>query len=194
MPTLLWYRLPHFKKKLKHVSNQKHKEPYNKITKLNYHHMNKEYKHLLKQKKWKHQNYKMEELVNSSNPRKFWLTLKKLSTKSANSQDLSVLVGKLYTRFQNLHSKPHSGQYSEIHRNTLKVLDEQDTSLLQSDTLDKPITESEVRKVVKLLKNEKAAGFDKIWNEMLKSGISHSTAPKLVKLFIFIISNVPFLI
>ena len=104
----------------------------------------------------------MEELVNSSNPRKFWLTLKKLSTKSANSQDLSVLVGKLYTRFQNLHSKPHSGQYSEIHRNTLKVLDEQDTSLLQSDTLDKPITESEVRKVVKLLKNEKAAGFDKI--------------------------------
>ena len=39
------------KKKLKHVSNQKHKEPYNKITRLNYHHMNKEYKHLLKQKK-----------------------------------------------------------------------------------------------------------------------------------------------
>ena len=34
------------KKKLKHISNQKHKEPYNEITRLNYHRMNKEYKHL----------------------------------------------------------------------------------------------------------------------------------------------------
>ena len=89
--------------------------------------MNKEYKRVLKQKKRKHQNYKMEELVHSSNPQKFWSTLKNLSTKSANSQDLSVPVGKLYTNFQNLHSKPDSGQYSEIQRNTSKVLDEQDT-------------------------------------------------------------------
>ena len=36
------------------------------------------------------QNYKMEELVNSSNPQKFWSTVKNLSTKSVNSQDLSV--------------------------------------------------------------------------------------------------------
>ena len=89
--------------------------------------MNKEYKRVLKQKKRKHQNYKMEELVHSSNPQKFWSTLKNLSTKSANSQDLSVSVRKLYTHFQNLHSKPDSGQYSEIQRNTSKVLDEQDT-------------------------------------------------------------------
>ena len=82
---------------------------------------------MLKQKKRKHQNYKMEELVHSSNPQKFWSTLKNLSTKSANSQDLSVPVRKLYTQFQNLHSKPDSGQYSEIQRNTSKVLDEQDT-------------------------------------------------------------------
>ena len=34
------------------------------------------------------------------------------------------------------------------------------------DTVDKPVTESEVRKAVKLLKNKKAAGFDKIRNEM----------------------------
>ena len=60
------------------------------------------------------QNYKMEELVNSSNPQKFWSTVKNLSTKSVNSQDLSVPVGKLYTNFQNLHSQPDSGQYSEI--------------------------------------------------------------------------------
>lgn len=116
----------------------------------------------------------MEEVVNPSNPQKFWSTLKNLSTKSANWQDLSVPVGKLHTHFQNLHSKPDSGgQYSEVRRNTLKVLDEQATSLLQSDTLDKPVTESEVRKAVELLKNNKAAGFDKIRNEMLKSCINH---------------------
>ena len=45
------------------------------------------------------QNYKMEELVNSSNPQKFWSTVKNLSTKSVNSQDLTVPVGKLYTNF-----------------------------------------------------------------------------------------------
>ena len=57
----------------------------------------------------------------------------------------------------------------------MKVLDEQDTSnsLLQADTLDRPVTESEFRKAVKLLKNKKAAGFDKIQNEMLKSAINH---------------------
>ena len=76
--------------------------------------MNKEYKRVLKQKNRKHQNYKMEELVNSSNPQKFWSTLKNLSTKSANSQDLSVPVRKLYTHFQNLHSQPDRGQHSEI--------------------------------------------------------------------------------
>ena len=89
--------------------------------------MNKEYKRVLKQKKRKHQNYKMEELVHSSNPQKIWSTFKNLSTKSANSQGLSVPVRKLYTHFQNLHSKPDSGQYSEIQRNTSKVLDKQDT-------------------------------------------------------------------
>ena len=45
------------------------------------------------------QNYKKEELVNSSNPQKFWSTVKNLSTKSVNSQDLTVPVGKLYTNF-----------------------------------------------------------------------------------------------
>ena len=87
------------KKELEHISNQKRKEPYNEITRHNYHHLNKEYKRVLKQKNRKHQNYKMEELVNSSNPQKFWSTVKNLSTKSVNSQDLSVPVGKLYTNF-----------------------------------------------------------------------------------------------
>ena len=53
--------------------------------------------------------------------------------------------------------------------------------------MDKPVTESEVRKAVKLLKNKKAAGFDEIRNEcQLKSGISHLSA-LLVRLFNFII-------
>ena len=48
--------------------------------------MNKEYKHLLKQKKRKHQNYKMEELANSSEPTKILVNTQELFDKKGGVQ------------------------------------------------------------------------------------------------------------
>ena len=68
----------------------------------------------------------------------------------------------------------------------VKRLKEQDTSKTPQGELDKPVTETEVRKAVKSLKAKKAAGLDRVRNEMLKIGINHLIS-SLVKLFNFII-------
>lgn len=64
----------------------------------------------------------------------------------------------------------------------VKFLQEQDTQTLPVNELDKPITETEVRKAFKLLKPKKAAGLDRVRNEMLKCGINQ-LVHSLVKLF-----------
>jgi len=46
----------------------------------------------------------------------------------------------------------------------------------------------EVKRSIKRLKNKKAAGLDRIRNEMLKSG-AHYLTPSLTKLFTFILSK-----
>ena len=68
----------------------------------------------------------------------------------------------------------------------VKRLKEQDISKTPQGKLDEPVTETEVRKVVKSLKTKKAAGLDRIRNKMLKSGINHLIS-SLVELFNFII-------
>ena len=43
-------------------------------------------------------------------------------------------------------------------------------SLMRFNELDSPFTEEEIKNGIKKLKNKKAAGTDRIRNEMLKSG------------------------
>ena len=125
----------------------------------------------------------MAELTLTNNPNQFWSTLRDMSTKP---RDNSIPVDKLYSHFQHLHSKPDPN--SDEQRNTLKDIEKLETQALPVDDLDKPITESEVRKAVKLLKLKKAAGLDRVRNEMLKCGI-HQLASSLVKLFNFIVKK-----
>ena len=150
----IWYdtECRNLKKKHNHVSNQKHKYPLDENTRLNYHYLNKEYKGLLRRKKRIHQNVKMKELVNTNNPNQFWSTLKNMSTKQINSQDKSIPVDRLFSHFQRLHSKPDLSHYSDEQRDIAKDLEEKETQTLLVSELDKPITESDVTKAVKLLK------------------------------------------
>ena len=99
---------------------------------------------MLKQKKRKHQNYKMEELANSSNP-KILVNTQELIDKKGGVQIYKncLFQSANYRLCQNLHLKPDSDQYSEIQRNTLKVLDEQDNHIqwmnpLLNQSLGKP--------------------------------------------------------
>ena len=174
------------KKKLTYISNQKHKGPFDKQIRLSYNFLNKEYKGLLRRKKRNHQDIKMAELTHTNNPNQFWSTLRDMSTKQTKPRDNSIPVDKLYSHFQHLHSKPDPN--SDEQRNTLKDIEKLETQVLPIDDLDKPITESEVRKAVKLLKLKKAAGLDRVRNEMLKCGINQ-LASSLVKLFNFIVTK-----
>jgi len=109
---------------------------------------------------------------NTNNPNQFWSTLKNMSTKQINSQDKSIPVDKLFSHFQRLHSKPVLSHYSDAQRDIAKDLEEKEKQTLLVSEIDKPISESEVRKAVKLLNLKKAAGLDRVQNEMLKSGIN----------------------
>ena len=118
----IWYDIEchNLKKKLNHVSNQKHKNPLDENIRLDYHYLNKKYKGLLRGKKRIHQNVKMKELVNTNNPNQFW------STKQINSQDKSIPVDRLFNHFQRLHSKPDLSHYSDEQRDITKDQDEKE--------------------------------------------------------------------
>lgn len=61
-------------------------------------------------------------------------------------------MDRLFSHFQRFHSKPDLSHYSDEQRDITKVLEEKESQTLLVSELDKPITESEVRKAVKLLK------------------------------------------
>ena len=72
----------------------------------------------------------------------------------------------LFTHFKILHSKPNPPR-------SLK----NETSALENDKdnhnhLDEPFSLKEIENATKLLKSRKAAGSDRIRNEMLKTGTS----------------------
>ena len=89
---------------------------------------------------------------------------------------------KLYNHFQILHSEPNANllKKQEV---ILKELKHK-----KDKRLDKPLSEEEVKQSIKRLKNKKAAGLDRIRNEMLKSG-AHYLTTSLTKLFNFILSK-----
>ena len=81
-----------------------------------------------------------------------------MPTKQINSRDKSIPVDRLFNHFQRLHSKPDLSHYSDEQRDMAKDLDGKETQTLLVSELDKPITDSEVRKAVKLLKSKKCSG------------------------------------
>ena len=97
---------------------------------------------------------------------------------------------KLYNHFQQLHSEPNANllEKQEVIRKKLK---HKKTILSQLNSLDKPFSEEEVKQSIKMLKNKKAAGLDRLRNEMLKCG-AHYLTTSLTKLFNFILSKGPY--
>ena len=82
----------------------------------------------------------------------------------------------LFTHFKILHSKPNPTR-------SLK----NETSALENDKdnhnhLDEPFSLKEIENATKLLKSRKAAGSDRIRNEMLKTGTCY-LKPAICKLF-----------
>ena len=130
----------------------------------------------------RYQDTQIQELVKTNDPTQFWSTLKTMSKSASNTADSNVPVDELLTHFQQLHSAPSEETFSKTQETVIEELKRKQQSLLQYNELDNPFTESEIRNGIKKLKNKKAAGTDRIRNEMLKSG-GHLLMTSLKRLF-----------
>ena len=175
------------RKNLNHLSHRTHKNPLDEQTRLEYLSTRSQYKQLLRIKKLQHRDNQIDELVKTRHPLNFWTNLKSLSNQVKSSPDSTVPMRKLYNHFQQLHSEPNVNLL-EKQEVIMKELIHKKTILSQLNSLDKPFSEEEVKQSIKMLKNKKAAGLDRIRNEMLKCGARYLTT-SLTKLFNFILTK-----
>ena len=175
------------RKNLHRLSHRTHKNPLDEQTRLDYLSSRSQYKQLLRKKKLQHRDNKIDELIQTRDPLNFWTNLKSLSNQKQTSLDSTIPMRKLYNHFQQLHSTPNANLLKK-QEEIIKELEHKKTTLSQLNNLDKPFSEKEVKQSIKMLKNKKAAGLDRIRNEMLKSG-AHYLTTSLTKLFNFILSK-----
>ena len=158
------------RKRLRRISNKKQTYPHDEETRQEYLTVKRQYKSMLQHKRQRYQDTQIQELVKTNDPTQFWSTLKTMSKSASNTADSNVPVDELLTHFQQLHSAPSEETFSKTQETVIEELKHKQQSLLHYNELDNPFTESEIRNGIKKLKNKKAAGTDRIRNEMLKSG------------------------
>ena len=118
--------------------------------------------------------------LRTSNPQAYWKLLKNMNNDSANPSDkIKLQEWELY--FRNLN-KPTITQDDTNIKQRLKELEKTECF----NEMDFKLSEKEVAKCMKTLKNNKASGLDGICNEMLKYS-QHVMLPVLTKLFNFIL-------
>ena len=135
------------------------------------------YKKLLVSKSKAHNEKVSNELrtLNTSNPQKYWATLKK-ATKSIT--DCPISPADFETHFKNLNE---TEQLTKAQENLIQLSSNSEISANEDrnaepnpqndflDELNTPITLLELKKGLKQLKNNKASGTDGVLNEMIKA-------------------------
>ncbi|KAL9969524.1 hypothetical protein ACROYT_G021746 [Oculina patagonica] len=167
---------------LRKLANQKHRDPLNSILRENYHVVLMQYKSLLKSKKNDYCNSKLhnlEEAVNNSDAANFWKCLKSMDD-IIKKKDTPLVSEENWLRyFESLHS---NDRLNPIQEKICNELQEEEVRKKQFRPLDHLITEIEIRKAAKKLKNNKSSYSDKIKNEMIKASIN-DLMPVYHKLF-----------
>ena len=167
---------------LRKLANQKHRDPLNPILRENYHVILMQYKSLLKSKKSDYCNSKLhslEEAVNNSDAANVWKCLKSMDD-TIKKEDTPLVSEENWLRhFESLHS---NDGLNPIQQKICNELQEEEDRKKQFRPLDYLITENEIRKAAKKLKNNKSSYSDKIKNEMIKASIN-DLMPVYYKLF-----------
>ena len=174
--------------KLRKSANKLHKKPLNVNIRTEYHYLTKQYKCLLRSKKRKFDNDIVNSIIKERNPRQFWSTLKSTNNTNKNVPEQNIPVEKLLSHFSTLHSSIDKTCCSPAQKNIIEQTDNFQAKNNDNDILNMNITENEIRKAIKKLKNKKAAGNDKIRNEMIKCGINIFISP-LIKMFNLILKS-----
>ena len=116
--------------------------------------------------------------LHESNPSEYWKLVKALSDDS-NTIEHQVDANQFYQHYKDLNNdKPDLNNFQkEVQRKLISL-----KSLPSFSELDFAITDSEILKAIKQLKNNKAYGLDLLRNEMFKAGSTLLLSP-LKKLF-----------
>ena len=179
-------------KNVKTIANMMRKNPYNKQLLHEFFHKRKIYKRTLQSKKRQFTNKILNELENlhDKSPNKFWDLAKKLNYSSTNHTNISpnIQPKEWFNYFNNLMGK------QTIITSQNQSFDQEITDYvaLNKDKifneLNFQITRIETKRAISKLKNNKAAGNDKILNEFIKTG-QETLIPVITKLFNSIFSS-----
>ena len=119
---------------------------------------------------FKKQNIQKLKKLKRSNPRKYWKILNGKRQEKTEADPDEMLI---------FFKKSNFDENAESHQNNANQTGEK---TIHNTSINEPITESEVKKAISGLKNNKSCGIDSIVNEHLKS-LSHIIAPPLVNIF-----------
>ena len=176
------------KSDLKYLSNRLRKYPNQRGIHEMYFKTLKEYKKLIKLEKWNYKNNLIFELetLEKKDPKQFWNTLNKLKQNQHENVADNIQADEWVSHFKNISNKTNKHD-SEICEEELHKLEHQNPSPL-FESLNNPITITEIKKNIKQMKNNKAPGSDMILNEMIKCSKS-IILPALAKLFNLILET-----
>lgn len=119
--------------------------------------------------------------LQSQNPKEFWEIVEQITEKSVTNQEFpDTFVTKLHNHFEKLNTQTWDDQ--DTNPQILLEIHNLESKKFPPTSLDDNIKNQEITEAINNLKNNKAAGLDRITNEMIKYG-KDIILPLLAKLF-----------
>lgn len=170
------------RKEVRSLGRALRRNPYNKEIRDKFLSTSKKYKKMLKQKERSVRGKMVDDLcsLQSKNPKQFWKIIDQLKTNTSNP-------------VEDINSEDWIKHFQSLYNTTSDPSLDEDIQLREESTpkheqLNKAFSISEIKKHIKKLKNNKAAGPDLIRNEMLKCA-SPILLPAICKLFNYVLDS-----
>ena len=144
------------------MARKKHENPKENLLKKQYHHKLKEYKSKCKSKRylfWQNTFKNVEESLND--PKSFWKKWRNANELEYQPKVPDITGDEWYNHFSNLHT--------EIPKENAETFNTLGNRHNRCSKMNEPLTKKEFMFVIKNIKNDKAAGYDSIVNEMIKN-------------------------
>ena len=179
-----WYDndCKHMYRQMKTLARQIRASPFDQTLVQEYRKYRRKYKNKLKAKKIAYRTNIIEKLTNikENNTKQFWKIYDELTEKEIKNKGNPVSAAVWFEHFNKLMNECNHAELVEKETEFNNLIDSQKQKIFNE--LNFSVSEKEVSKAIKNLKNNKASGNDSIINEMLKSGHNVLLCP-ITKLF-----------
>ena len=176
--------------KLRKISNLKHRNPDKVESRDEYQNSLRDYKNLLRNKQSNYNQQMLTKLESSEDPHSFWNTLQSMDENEKINDIPPVTEAQWLKHFGNLHSDINPNQHQQ---DIIEQLQEHEKVTNSQSLLDKPVTDKELLKKSKTLKNKKSSADDRINNEMIRCSIKiPNMRLAILKLFNLILESKTF--